>query len=261
MTPTVGDYGLMPETNPAAGEPAQERRPARIAQFWEESLPLVLIADPLADEPAVLSEHCRNHGIRTALELSGASALIAFGRTRPDAVIVSERLTDVPWQVIARSIAADSGGRVPVLLALQEGGTATEEPLASRDVVETLDSYADARSSPVLTRLAKRSNGPSRRDAELTYGSLIMRPAAFEVRDNGTPIPLTLREFELLRVLILAGGEVVGHDQLKTDVWGVVGESVSTDTVQVHMARLRQKLTGTVRPIAVRGIGYRLAIQ
>lgn len=250
----------MSEIDPT-GNQAQERPERRIARFWEESRPLLLIADPLPDAPQILLEFCRKHGIRTEVVVSGAAALIAFGRTRPDVVVVSERLTDVPWQVLARAVSADAAGSIPVLVALDKNGAPPEEPIGSWHLEETLDGYTGAASSPVLKRLAIRGDGPSLRDAELVYGSLIMRPAEFEVRDNGESVPLTLREFELLRVLMLADGRAVPLEHLKSEVWGAVGEVVKTETLKVHMGRLRHKLPGRVRPVAVRGVGYRLKIM
>lgn len=119
-----------------------------------------------------------------------------------------------------------------------------------------LGAYEDVLASPVFTALADRSSNPWPANEELAYGSLLMRPAAFEVIDAGNPVTLTLREFELLRVLLLAQGEAETLAKLKTDVWGVVEEEVRTDTVKVNMNRLRQKLNGPTKPVAVRGIGY-----
>lgn len=257
----VGDHGVMPETH-IPEPPAPEPRNLRVAPFWEAGQPSVLIADPHAGaDAAVLLEFCQQHGIRTMVEQTGARSLIAYGRNSPDAVVISENIDDVDWSVLAGAIDADSGGGIPVLLVRDQTG----EPAAAADdprIREICSGYNTAVSSPVLARLGRIGHSlyPRTPELELTYGSLVMRPAAFEVRDGGQTVGLTLREFELLRVLMLHKGQAVPLDQLKADVWGAIGETVTTQTLQVHMNRVKHKLTGTVKPVAVRGVGYRLSI-
>ena len=77
---------------------------------------------------------------------------------------------------------------------------------------------------------------------------------------GGTPVALTLKEFDLLRALMRSEGRVLSRGRLLEDVWGVtyVGE---TRTVDVHIQTLRQKLnaasSGADELIrTVRGVGY-----
>ena len=77
---------------------------------------------------------------------------------------------------------------------------------------------------------------------------------------GGTPVALTLKEFDLLRALMRSEGRVLSRGRLLKDVWGVtyVGE---TRTVDVHIQTLRQKLnaasSGADELIrTVRGVGY-----
>ena len=242
--------------NETPEEADKDLRIVRVAPFWEQNQPVLLIAAPDAEGAEVLVAACRGLGIRTHLVHSGAAALISYGRLAPDAVVIGTGLPDLPAQTLAAAISedtgpnnGDAGPRCPVLQVKSEG---PEEP----DADGVVGRYEDVLSSPVFAALADRSMNPWPTSEELAYGSLLMRPAAFEVTDAGTPVTLTLREFELLRVLLLAQGQAVTLEQLKTDVWGAVEEEVRTDTVKVHMNRLRQKLKGPTKPVAVRGIGY-----
>ena len=52
---------------------------------------------------------------------------------------------------------------------------------------------------------------------------------------------------------------VVERRSIAVQVWDDEAEAVGSNTIDVHLARLRSKLTGsTVRIETVRGIGYRL---
>ena len=78
---------------------------------------------------------------------------------------------------------------------------------------------------------------------------------------DGRPVPLALKEFELLEVLLRNAGRVLTRGQLIDRVWGAdyVGD---TKTLDVHVKRLRAKIepdpTQPVRITTVRGLGYRL---
>lgn len=74
-------------------------------------------------------------------------------------------------------------------------------------------------------------------------------------------IHLTPREFDLLWVLASQPGQVYRREDLLSQVWGK-GIFVALRTVDVHMAKLRQKLRSTeTQPDLVEtiwGVGYRL---
>ncbi|MDH3592572.1 MAG: winged helix-turn-helix domain-containing protein, partial [Planctomycetota bacterium] len=75
----------------------------------------------------------------------------------------------------------------------------------------------------------------------------------------------TLREFELLEVLMRHAGRVVSREILARDVWKDVARATPLDNViDVHIARLRRKLDhgGSVRHIqTVRGVGFVLRAE
>jgi len=75
---------------------------------------------------------------------------------------------------------------------------------------------------------------------------------------KGQRVILTLKEFELLRILMENQGQVFTRDQLLASIWGYDFDG-ETRTVDVHIRTLRQKLGDCCNYIkTVRGIGYRL---
>lgn len=83
-----------------------------------------------------------------------------------------------------------------------------------------------------------------------------------EVLRDGMPVSLAAKELQLLRYLVDRRGAVVSRDELLENVWEYQ-PSVSSRTVDVHVAWLRQKLEDNPQTPkhfhTVRGVGYRFA--
>ncbi|UOT03848.1 winged helix-turn-helix domain-containing protein [Rhodococcus opacus] len=97
-------------------------------------------------------------------------------------------------------------------------------------------------------------------EQSLVAGPIRVDVSAFEVHVRDVEVLLTRREFELLIYLIEQRGRVADADQISRAVWG---RATDTNTVAVHIRRLRTKLGADpdhwqiIRTI--RGVGYRLA--
>lgn len=81
-----------------------------------------------------------------------------------------------------------------------------------------------------------------------------------QVEVGGRKVPLTYKEFELLRVLIERPGHVVSRAEIMHKVWGYTPES-DTRTLGVHMVSLRRKLALPSLIETVRGVGYRITSE
>ncbi|MDR2487241.1 MAG: response regulator transcription factor [Clostridiales Family XIII bacterium] len=90
----------------------------------------------------------------------------------------------------------------------------------------------------------------------MKVGALEINVGRHDVRMAGEPILLTLKEFELLRVLAENRGHVLTRTQLLDKVWGYE-YSGETRTVDVHVRYLRRKL-GEGVITTIRGFGYKL---
>jgi DNA-binding response OmpR family regulator len=87
-----------------------------------------------------------------------------------------------------------------------------------------------------------------------------------EVRfDDGGRSELSERERELLRYLASHAGRAVSRDELLARVWGLNPAGITTRTIDMHIARLREKLHDNPEQprivLTVRGQGYMLAAQ
>ncbi|MGO8789191.1 MAG: response regulator transcription factor [Terriglobia bacterium] len=94
------------------------------------------------------------------------------------------------------------------------------------------------------------------------FGPLHIDMRRTEVLRDGSSIPLSTKEFQLLRHLIEHRGRTLSREELLRDVWGY-SSAPSTRTVDVHVAWLRQKLEGNPKQpkyiITVHGQGYKFA--
>jgi DNA-binding response OmpR family regulator len=100
--------------------------------------------------------------------------------------------------------------------------------------------------------------------AQLAFDGGCVDFARREARfDDGATEILSDRELSLLRYFACNAGRAIGRDELLTNVWQIDARGVSTRTIDMHVARLREKLrdtNGEARVIVtVHGKGYMLA--
>lgn len=92
------------------------------------------------------------------------------------------------------------------------------------------------------------------------FGSIQIDFRRAEIIRDGTPVECSALEFRLLRYFIDHRGATLSRDELLNEVWGY-NALVSTRTVDVHVAWLRQKLEPNPRHpryiLTVHGIGYK----
>lgn len=92
-----------------------------------------------------------------------------------------------------------------------------------------------------------------------TLGTLFVDLERHIVRDGDREVSLTLKEFQVLCLLLERAGTVFTRDQLLNTIWGYEFDGASR-TVDVHIRTLRQKLGSSGDCIeTVRGIGYKIS--
>jgi two-component system response regulator VicR len=98
-------------------------------------------------------------------------------------------------------------------------------------------------------------------DASIRFGSIEVHGGSRTVLRDGVPVPLRMKEFDLLLTLASRAGRVVTRVDLLREVWGY-RTWVATRTVDTHVAELRRKLeVDPANPqhiLTVRKLGYRL---
>ena len=150
------------------------------------------------------------------------------------------------------------GDRTPILML-----TARD---ATEDRVSGLNSGADDylvkpfNFSELLARLHALQRRPALTLApQLTCGDLVFDTVTREVILAGSSVVLTATELSLLELLLRRSPGVVARRTIAIQVWDDESDAVGSNTIDVHVGRLRSKLgVGSARIETVRGIGYRL---
>jgi two-component system, OmpR family, response regulator PrrA len=214
-------------------------------------IPTVLVVD---DDRSIRDSLVRGLGLEgfaVKAAADGETALDLLGSA--DILVLDLGLPGIDGIEVIRRIRGD-GGEVPICV------------LSARDEVEDrvrgLETGADDYLVKpfALAELVARLNALLRRRGEaeplvLTVGDLRMDVARRRVERAGVAVELTRREFELLRVLALNAGIVMGRDRLLELVWGYDFE-VNTNVVDVFVGYLRKKLGSEPMIHTVRGVGF-----
>jgi DNA-binding response OmpR family regulator len=149
--------------------------------------------------------------------------------------------------------------RVPVVAAVGDGETDLVRPVVAAGASGLV---AHPYSCPQIASLiAQYFPDAEVRRAEhetLVVGHVELNGPAYEVRVHGEPVSLPVREFELLRYLMLHSGQAVSEEQVLDVVWTARGGTATAKTIALHVRRLREHLGDAVELVRIRGVGYRL---
>ncbi len=207
-----------------------------------------------------LSYLLRKEGFDVAIADDGPSALAEFDRTGADLVLLDLMLPGLPGTEVCRQLRLRSN--VPVIMLTAKDSEIDKvvglelgaddyvtKPYSSRELVARIRAVLRRGSETEVSQSATIEAGPVRMDVERHV-----------VTVNGEQVPLPLKEFELLELLLRNAGRVLTRIQLIDRVWGAdyVGD---TKTLDVHVKRLRGKIEpdpATPRYlVTVRGLGYK----
>ena len=187
----------------------------------------------------------------------GAEAAVAG--TRYDAIVLDLGLPDRDGLDLLRGWRA-SGFDVPVLV------------LTARDTLEDRVSGLNTGADDYLLKpfemdeLIARVRALLRRPGGalglvMTAGNLSFDTTAREVRVRDKPISISRREMGVLEQLMRRNGRVVPKSVLEDKLYGFDDE-ISSNSVEVHISRLRKRLTKAGASVSVhtlRGVGYLLS--
>ena len=108
-----------------------------------------------------------------------------------------------------------------------------------------------------IKAVLRRTSAPEVNDM-LVCGNVVLNVRGHSVTVDGRPVELTLKEFELLKLLMKNPGVVLNRDTLLGSIWGYDFDG-ETRTVDVHVRTLRSKLGEKGDIIeTVRGVGYKI---
>jgi DNA-binding response OmpR family regulator len=224
----------------------------------------VLIVEDEPDIRRLVVLTLEREGFRCRAAATGTEALREVKAKVPDLVVLDLMLPEVDGLEVCRRLRADRvTSALPIIML-----TAKADEV---DRVVGLEMGADdylvkpfsprelaARVRALLRRVRQRETPRA-----LSVGTLTLDADRHLVTAGGQPVPLTPKEFDLLRALLESAGRVLSREQLLARVWGYArADEIESRTVDVHVRRLRAKLGVEGRRIAtLKGVGYRFEAE
>ena len=225
----------------------------------------ILLADDDEMIVDVLRHQLEREGYAVVAANDGIQALALARTSQPDLVLLDVMMPGLHGWEVCREIRRESA--VPILM-LTARGEETDRvlglELGADDYIVKPFSFRElvARIRANLRRVAlARAQASVAQDKLESIGAVQIDRRRHLVMRSGQPVNLTQREYELLLVLLDAGGAVVKRGDLLDRAWGEewIGDP---RTLDVHIRWLREKLEddpGQPKLIlTVRGTGYRL---
>ena len=227
---------------------------------------LLLVEDDDAIAVA-LRLHLEDAGFRLHREANGQHAMAAIDRQRWDLVLLDLMLPGADGWEVCRHLRARHAD-VPVIMLSARSAEAHRVlglELGADDYVAKPFSMLElvARIRALLRRIEQmRSTSASKQ--EIHFGPFRLDTVRRELLRDGTAVPLTLREFDLLHFLLKHPGRPFSRGELLQRVWGE-GFDGYEHTVNSHINRLRSRIEedprNPKRVVTVWGVGYRFDLQ
>lgn len=223
----------------------------------------MLIADDNKQITSILSNYARKEGFEPVVALDGEEALCLFDEHEPDIamVLLDVMMPKVDGFEVCRRLRGKS--LVPVIMVTARG--------EDFEKIMGLDIGADdyiikpfsagevmARVRAILRRMQPREEKTAHNIYR--YSNLMIDLDKYAVTVNGSEVPLTKKEVELLWTLAKNSSKVFSRDNLLDSLWGYdyYGDSRTVDS---HIKRMRAKLDKFEHPgweiKTIWGVGYR----
>jgi DNA-binding response OmpR family regulator len=222
----------------------------------------ILVVEDTKEDAVLLSEAIQQAGFQSLTADSGEKALEMVWTAKPDLIILDLLLPGINGKEVCRILREDERGRaIPIIMVT----VAKERADVLAGFTAGVDDYIAKPCEPL--ELIARMNAVLRRyhkisaEAEIIrVGKIILNLSKHNVEVDGSEVELTGKEFGLLEVMMKKSGRVLSRQFLLEYVWGY-DEEVMTRTIDMHIARLRQKLgkEGRDRIQTVERFGYRFS--
>jgi two-component system response regulator RegX3 len=223
----------------------------------------VLVVEDEESFSDALSYMLRREGYEVDIATTGPDAIMSFERNGADLVLLDLMLPGLSGTEVCRELRARS--HVPIIMVTARDSEVDKvvglelgaddyvtKPFSSRELVARIRAVMRRGTEPedLMTTIVEA--GPVRMDVERHVVSV-----------DGRPVPMPLKEFDLLELLLRNAGRVLTRGQLIDRVWGAdyVGD---TKTLDVHVKRLRSKIepdpAAPKHLVTVRGLGYKFEV-
>lgn len=227
----------------------------------------ILVVDDEEALVRLITYNLSKEGFETIAAYDGTSAWRLIEEEKPDLIVLDLMLPGKDGLEICREM-RQANITTPIIML-----TARDDEI---DKVVGLELGADdyvtkpfgvreliARVKAILRRrVVKVQKDPD--ESQITAGSFVILPDKYEIYHNGKLLDLTLKEYELLALLLKKQGRVMKREYLLQVLWDTP-DSVNSRVLDVHISKLREKIEmDSSHPQyikTIRGVGYKFEEQ
>lgn len=227
----------------------------------------ILVVDDEEHIVELLKFNLENSGYKVITANNGNDAIALARESSPNLILLDLMLPGIDGLDVCKEIKKNSetnnigiimltakGEEFDKILGLELGADDyMTKPFSIRELLARVKAVLRRSSSNKVEKLDKFESGHLCVDFE-----------RHEVKVNGEKVDMTLKEFELLEILIKNQGKILQREVLLDKVWGYeyIGE---TRTVDVHIRYLRKKIEKDDKNPkfieTIRGVGYRFSVE
>jgi DNA-binding response OmpR family regulator len=217
----------------------------------------VLVAEDDAALRSVLERGLRENGYVVDAVADGATALQHLRSYDYDVAVLDWRMPERSGIEVVDE-ARRLGDRTPIIMLTARDTASDRVAGLNRGADDYLVKPFDF--AELIARVhALQRRPPLALDPVLECADLRFDPATREVTLAGTPVALTAIETSLVELFMRRAPTVVTRRVIATQVWEDEADAVGSNTIDVHVGRLRSKLANSEARIeTVRGTGYRM---
>ena len=222
----------------------------------------ILIVDDEMHIRELIKFNLEKNGFKTLQAADGGEAVELAKERQVDLIVLDLMLPVMDGFEVCKEIRKDSViGNTPIIMLTAKGEEIDKivgleigaddymtKPFSVRELVARVKAQL------------RRSSGVKTESNLVNFGDVSVNLQTREVRKEGNLVDLTLKEFEILKILIKNKGSIITREVLLDRIWGYeyIGE---TRTVDVHIRHLRQKIEKDDKnPMfiqTIRGVGYK----
>jgi len=219
---------------------------------------ILVVEDDHAVQKA-LKRLFETEGFEIEVSGDGKSALEAFRKATPSAVVLDLRLPMMSGRDVCREIKQQAPS-IPIIVLSAASDVSDKVLLLELGA----DDYVTKPFSPreLLARVRAALRRTVRKDTGdlVAFDGISIDFVKMEITRNGEPVVLTAQEFKTLKFLVQNADRVITRDELLNEVWGYQNYP-TTRTVDNHILKLRQKLerepANPTHFRTVHGVGYK----
>lgn len=207
------------------------------------------------DIARIINRTLTHQGYEVSTFYNGLDFFKEFKINKPDMILLDMMLPDMSGAEILKTIRSDSNNDDIDIIIISANRMVMDKvdglDLGADDYIEKPFDILEL-SSRVNARLRRHKKNKS---ISTSLFNLDLDKRIFKYKDKD--IPLTVKEFDIMEILIENKGKVVSRTDLLSKIWGK-SEDVESRTVDMHIKSIRNKCEDDSSIITIYGVGYKV---